>query len=117
MSYQKLNLQNGQVLDAEHLAHIEDALDQAFGSINTNTNEINILKNSKVQLESRTTEEWEEIKDTYILLKGEPGVEFTTENITKMKIGDGKSTWAQLPYITSSSISDTVIDGICGRQS
>ena len=117
MSYEKLNLQNGQVLDAEHLAHIEEALGQAFGSINNNTIEINKIKDSKIQLESKTTAEWEEIKDTYILLKGEPGVEFTTDSITKMKIGDGKSTWAQLPYITSSSISDSTIDAICGRNS
>lgn len=35
---------------------------------------------------------------TQILLKGEVGIEFLDSGKVKMKIGDGTSTWAQLPY-------------------
>ena len=35
---------------------------------------------------------------TQVLLKGEVGIEFLDSGKVKMKIGDGTSTWAQLPY-------------------
>lgn len=46
---------------------------------------------------------WETVKDTVVLLKGEMAIEFnpdaTTEGKkTRVKIGDGVHTWAELPY-------------------
>ena len=57
-----------------------------------------------------------QIKDTYILLKGEPGVEFTTDNITKMKIGDGVTNINNLPfYKETSNIIETKNTDISGN--
>ena len=52
MSYQKLNLQNGQVLDAEHLAHMEDALDKAVSDISVNAEEIDKLSKNIISNET-----------------------------------------------------------------
>lgn len=44
-----------------------------------------------------TTENWNLHADK-VLLKGEVGVEFLTSGKAKVKIGDGVTTWANLPY-------------------
>lgn len=49
---------------------------------------------------------WEKVKNTTILLKGEPAFEFFTDNNVKMKVGDGISTWAELQYLTGGSASE-----------
>lgn len=41
---------------------------------------------------------WESVKDTAVLLKGEIGVEFLNDGTAKVKVGDGTNVWAQLPY-------------------
>lgn len=41
---------------------------------------------------------WESVKDTAVLLKGEMGIEFLADGKVKTKIGDGEKTWAELPY-------------------
>lgn len=47
-----------------------------------------------------TTDNWNEVEDTAVLLKGEIGVEFA-ENATKVKVGDGVTPWKDLPYVTT----------------
>lgn len=41
---------------------------------------------------------WELVKDTATLLKGEIGVEFLTDGTAKVKVGDGTNVWSNLPY-------------------
>lgn len=41
---------------------------------------------------------WNENAKSIILLKGEPGIEFVN-GVPKMKVGNGVSTWDQLPYV------------------
>lgn len=55
---------------------------------------------TRIILRNDTTDGWEAVKadDTYKLLKGEIGIEFVESGSPKMKIGDGTSTWADLPY-------------------
>ena len=55
---------------------------------------------TRIILRNDTTAGWEAVKadDTYKLLKGEIGIEFVESGSSKMKIGDGTSTWADLPY-------------------
>ena len=48
-------------------------------------------------LRNDTTANWATNADK-VLLKGEPAFEFLTDGTVKMKIGDGVSTWAELPY-------------------
>lgn len=52
---------------------------------------------TKILIRNDSTESWEAVKDTAVLGKGEMGVEFSDAS-TKVKIGDGTSTWAELPY-------------------
>lgn len=55
---------------------------------------------TRIILRNDTTAGWEAVKanDTYKLLKGEIGIEFVEGGSPKMKIGNGTSTWADLPY-------------------
>lgn len=55
---------------------------------------------TRIILRNDTTAGWEAVKadGTYKLLKGEIGIEFVESGSPKMKIGDGTSTWADLPY-------------------
>ena len=41
---------------------------------------------------------WESVKDTAVLLKGEMGIEFLEDGTPKVRIGDGVTAWGQLPY-------------------
>lgn len=58
--------------------------------------------NTRIVLRNDSTARWND-NDDVILLKGEVGIEFnpdatTADKKVKMKIGDGVSTWAELPY-------------------
>lgn len=53
---------------------------------------------TKIILRNDTSDKWESVKDTAVLLKGELGIEFDENGKTKTKIGDGVKTWAALPY-------------------
>ena len=94
MDYKELNLKSGEVLTAAHMAHIEQGID-------TVTAEIAKIKNAKIVLRNDTTENW--VTENTVLLKGEPAIEFDEEGAAKLKIGDGESTWNELPYVTSTA--------------
>ena len=96
MDYKELNLKKGDLLTA---AHIEEG-------INTVTAEVAKMKITKIILRNDITQEWEEVSDTVILLKGEPAIEFTPDGLTKIKIGDGTKTWKDLPYISTNATAD-----------
>lgn len=98
MDYKELNLKSGDLLTATHMAHIEEGID-------TVTAEVVKLKTAKIVLRNDTTDNWVEVEETAILLKGEPAIEFATDGVTKMKIGDGVTPWKDLPYFSSSSSS------------
>jgi hypothetical protein len=65
------------------------------------TAEVAKIKNAKIVLRNDTIANWEE--STLILAKGEPAISFDEEGVAKLKIGDGKSIWSQLPFITSNA--------------
>lgn len=50
-----------------------------------------------IALRNDSTANWQANSDV-VLMKGEMGVEFTDAGETKMKLGDGQKTWAQLDY-------------------
>ena len=52
---------------------------------------------TRIALRNDSTANWEANSDV-VLMKGEMGVEFTDVGETKMKLGDGLKTWAQLDY-------------------
>lgn len=53
--------------------------------------------NTRIILRNDSTINWEASKDQ-ILLKGEVGIEFLADGSTKLKIGDGVKSWAELDY-------------------
>lgn len=53
--------------------------------------------NTRIVLRNDSTAKWLEGKDQ-VLLKGEVGIEFLESGKVKMKIGDGTTTWENLPY-------------------
>lgn len=53
---------------------------------------------TKIIIRNDSSDNWEAVKDAAVLLKGETGIEFDANGKTKMKIGDGVKTWAELPY-------------------
>ena len=53
---------------------------------------------TKIIIRNDSSDKWESVKDTAVLLKGEIGIEFLADGKTKTKIGDGVKTWAELPY-------------------
>lgn len=53
---------------------------------------------TKIVIRNDSSDNWEAVKDTAVLLKGETGIEFDAKGKTKMKVGDGVKTWAELPY-------------------
>lgn len=55
---------------------------------------INILRNN-------STAKWVD-NENYVLLKGEPGIEFLKDGSIRMKIGDGVSPWKSLRYACGS---------------
>ena len=52
---------------------------------------------TRIVLRNDTTANWLAAQSV-VLLKGEVGVEFTLDGKTKLKIGDGVKTWAELDY-------------------
>ncbi len=56
--------------------------------------------NTRIVLRHDTTANWL-ANSTVVLLKGEVGIEFTAEGKAKMKVGDGVTAWANLPYSNS----------------
>lgn len=56
--------------------------------------------NTRIVLRNDTSANWL-ANSTQILLKGEVGIEYTTDGKKKMKIGDGVTSWANLPYSNS----------------
>ena len=100
MDYQELNLKKGDLLTAAHMAHIEEGID-------TVTAEVAKIKNAKIVLRNDTIANWEE--STLILEKGEPAIGFDEEGAAKLKIGDGESTWNQLPYVISQAEGGDVV--------
>lgn len=52
---------------------------------------------TRIALRNDSTANWQANSDV-VLMKGEMGVEFTDAGKTKMKLGDGLKTWAQLDY-------------------
>lgn len=65
---------------------------------------------ARIQNKVDTTENWN--SSSTVLLNGEIGIETTTENTKRFKIGDGSKTWPELPYATSSTILNNLTDGI-----
>lgn len=57
-----------------------------------------------MQQYTQTTAQWN--ASTYILLKGQVGVEDTGTTTFKLKVGDGVSTWQQLGYISGGGAND-----------
>lgn len=53
--------------------------------------------NTRIVIRNDSTVNWQ-ANDSLVLLKGELGLEFLEGGKVKMKVGDGTSTWAQLPY-------------------
>ena len=100
MDYQELNLKKGDLLTAAHMTHIEK-------DINTVTAEVAKIKSAKIVLRNDTITNWED--STLILTKGEPAIGFDEEGAAKLKIGDGESTWNQLPYVISKAEGGDVV--------
>ena len=62
------------------------------------------VKYSKIVLRNDTAENWAAVGDTVILLLGEMGVEVPADgSAPKLKLGDGKTVWNQLPYLQTES--------------
>ena len=52
---------------------------------------------TRITLRNDSTANWL-ANSTAVLLRGEVGLEFTESGLAKMKIGNGSSSWADLPY-------------------
>ena len=53
---------------------------------------------TKIILRNDSSDNWESVKDTAVLLKGEIGIEFDGSGKVKTKIGDGVKPWGELSY-------------------
>lgn len=53
--------------------------------------------NTRLVLRNDSSANWS-LNSSVILLKGEVGIEYLTDGLVKMKIGDGVKTWAELDY-------------------
>lgn len=60
--------------------------------------------NTRIILRNDSSQNWETAKDT-ILFKGEVGIEFPKNGAPKIKIGDGETSWENLPYFATDSTS------------
>ena len=67
---------------------------------------------AKIYLKNKTTEQW--AADTEVQTKGSACVEFTTDGKTKLKIGDGVNTFADLPYIGGDELTLSAIVAALG---
>lgn len=69
------------------------------------------ILNTRLIIRNDDTEAWLQAKDT-ILYKGEIGIEFDPSAVggeAKMKIGDGETTWENLPYFGDSLVPPTEV--------
>ena len=66
----------------------------------------------KISLKNKTSEQWAADKD--VQTKGSACVEFTTDGKTKLKIGDGVNTFANLPYIGGDELTLSAIVAALG---
>ena len=66
----------------------------------------------KISLKNKTTEQW--AADTEVQTKGSACVEFTTDGKTKLKIGNGVNTFADLPYIGGDELTLSAIVAALG---
>ena len=66
----------------------------------------------KISLKNKTTEQW--AADTEVQTKGSACVEFTADGKTKLKIGDGVNTFADLPYIGGDELTLSAIVAALG---
>lgn len=55
---------------------------------------------TRITLRNDTTEKWQKVEDSVILLQGEIALEYAPSGV-KIKIGDGYSTWKNLPYFAA----------------
>lgn len=71
---------------------------------------------TRIVLRNDTTSGWSAVQSdaSYKLLKGEVGIEFLDSGKVKMKIGDGTSTWAQLPYFGGDECKVTEVEVVKG---
>lgn len=53
---------------------------------------------TRLVIRNDSSANWESVKDTAILLKGEMGIEFLEDGTPKIRIGDGTTPWSQLQY-------------------
>lgn len=63
----------------------------------------NNMLNTRLIIRNDSASNWEAVKDTLVLLKGEMAIEFDPDATAegkkiKLKIGDGVTTWQNLPY-------------------
>ena len=65
---------------------------------------------AKIALVNKTTAQWE--AETAIPIKGCPCVEWTDSGKPKMKIGDGTSSWADLPYLADDLTAAVIISAL-----
>lgn len=65
---------------------------------------------AKIALVNKTTAEW--TAETTVPFKSCPCVEFTTDGKTKLKIGDGVNTFANLPYIADNLTAAAIISAL-----
>ena len=63
--------------------------------------------NTNIVLRNDTSANWQNNSQTR-LLQGEIGIEFDKKNQAKIKIGDGETPWATLPYFNEVDISNIV---------
>ena len=66
----------------------------------------------KISLKNKTSEQWAADKD--VQTKGSACVEFTTDGKTKLKVGDGVNTFANLPYIGGDELTLSAIVAALG---
>lgn len=66
----------------------------------------------KISLKNKTTEQWAADKD--VQTKGSACVELTADGKTKLKIGDGVNTFADLPYIGGDELTLSAIVAALG---
>lgn len=67
--------------------------------------------NARIKQRIDTTANWTTNSST-VLENGELGLERTTNDEIKIKVGDGTSTWAQLDYVSTGSSSSAAADEI-----
>lgn len=68
---------------------------------------------TRIILRNDSSTQWG-INSSQILLKGEVGIEFLDSGKVKMKIGDGQTTWANLPYFGGDECKVTEVEVVKG---